>query len=141
MFGYFFDVGFSFIADHPDRYVDKITHHRLDIASDITNFGKLGSFDFDEWCTGEAREASRNFGFADAGRTDQYDVVRHDLLAEILFDALPPPAITQRNRDCTLRCFLTDDVLVELTDDLTWRQLFQPIAFRLRCFWCVRYQL
>ena len=43
----------------------------------------------------------------------------------VLGDLLPAPAVAQSDGDGTLRLVLTDDVLVELTDDLAWRQGIQ----------------
>src|SRR5690606_12061396 len=73
-------------------------------------------------------EPPRDLGLADAGRSDQDDVVGHDLVAQVVIDALPAPAIAQRDRDRSLRGRLPDDVLVQLRDDLPRSQVLQPTA-------------
>jgi hypothetical protein len=121
------DFRLALLADHVDGDVDQVTHHRLDIAADVTDLGELRCFDLDERRTGQAGEAACNLGFADAGRTDQDDVVRHDLLTEIIVHTLAPPPVAQRDRDRALRIVLSDDVLVQLTHDLPRRQLIVPL--------------
>ena len=66
-----------------------------------------------------AREAPRDLGLADAGRTDHQDVLRRDLRAQVLDHLHATPAVAQGNRDGTLRSALPDDVLVELLDDFS----------------------
>src|SRR5690606_41283630 len=82
--------------------------------------------DLDERRAGESREPPCDLGLPHPSGADHDDVVRHDLLAEIVADTLAPPAVPQCDGDGLLRRFLPDDVLVELGDDLPWRQLVQP---------------
>jgi hypothetical protein len=44
----------------------------------------------------------------------------------LLLDTLPPPAIPQHDRDRLLGIVLSDDVLVELGDDLTRSEFVEP---------------
>src|SRR5437762_3378889 len=53
-----------------------------------------------------------------AGRPDHQDVLRRDLLPQRVRDLLAPPAIAQRDGHRALRPTLSDDVLVELMDNL-----------------------
>ena len=102
-----------------DRRLDQVADDRVDVAADVAHLGELGRLDLDERRVGEARQAARDFGLADAGRADHQDVLRRDLLAQRLGHLLPPPAVAQRDRDGALRVVLPDDVLVELGDDFS----------------------
>src|SRR5213075_2498809 len=95
----------------------------FDVASDVADFGELRRLDLDERRARELRQATRDFGFADAGGTDENDVVRTDLLANRLGSTLTAPAIAQRNRHRLLRVSLSHDIAIELGDDLLWRQV------------------
>ena len=111
------------LTDEFDADVSKIADDRIHIAADITHFGEFGGFDFDEGCIGQTGETPRNFGFANAGRTNHEDVLWRDLVAQWLRHLLAPPAVTQRNRYGPLGAVLTDDVTIELGDDFGRRHL------------------
>jgi hypothetical protein len=78
--------------------------------------------DLDERRVGELRQAPRDFGLADAGRTDHEDVLGRDLLAQRLLYLHATPAVAQRNGHGALGRVLADDVLVELLNDLAGRE-------------------
>ena len=67
-----------------------------------------------------ARRASRRAisVLPDAGRTDHQDVLRRDFFGEFWRQLLPAHPVTQRDGHGALGLGLTDDVLVELGDDL-----------------------
>ena len=100
-----------------DRGLGEVADDRVDVATDVADFGELGCFDLDEWRIGELGEAARDLGLADAGRADHQDVLGRDFLAQRLGDLLPAPAVAQRDRDGALGRMLPDNVLVELVDD------------------------
>ena len=103
--------------------LDEVADDRVDVAADVADLGELRRFDLDERRIGEAREAARDLGLADAGRSDHQDVLRRDLLAQRLGHLLPAPAVAQRDRDGALGGILPDDVLVELGDDFVGRHV------------------
>ena len=105
-------------ARQRDRDLDEVAHDLLDVAADIADLGELGRLDLEERRAGEPREPARNLGLADAGRADHQDVLRQHLLAQLLVELQPPPAIAQRDRDRALGVALADDEAVELGDDL-----------------------
>ena len=109
-------------ADHVDRQLDEIAHHRLDVAPDVADLGKLRRLDLDERRLREPGEPARDLRLADAGRPDHQDVLRDDVLGHVGRQLLPPHAVAQRDGDRALRVLLPDDVLVELDDDLPRRQ-------------------
>ena len=37
------------VANHVDRDFDEVANHRFDVTADVTDFGKLRRFDFQEW--------------------------------------------------------------------------------------------
>src|SRR5205814_7042064 len=114
---------FALAAYHVDRALDEIAHHPFDVASDVADFGELRRLDLDERRARELRQATRDLGFADAGGTDENDVVRTDLLANRLGRTLTAPAIAQRNRHRLFRVSLAHDIAIELGDAPLWRQL------------------
>ena len=101
-----------------DRDLDEIAHDLLDVAADIADLGELGRLDLEERRAGELGEAAGNLGLADAGRADHQDVLGQHLLAQLVVELQPPPAVAQRDRDRALGVALTDDEAVELGDDL-----------------------
>src|SRR5205814_4227646 len=89
-----------------DADLDQVAHDRVDVAADVADLGELGRLDLDERRFGEAREAPRDLGLADAGRPNHEDVLRRDLLAQRLGDLLPAPAVPERDGDRALRLCL-----------------------------------
>ena len=106
------------LADHHDGGVDEVAHDLLDVAADIADLGELGRLDLEERRLGELGEAARDLGLADAGRADHQDVLRVDLVADVVGQLLAPPAVAQRHGDGALGVGLADDEAVELGDDL-----------------------
>ena len=122
LLGDFLHLGFPLSAHHVDRALDEIAHHRLDIAADVADLGELGRFHLDERRLRETREAPRDFGLPDAGRSDHQDVLRRDFLGELGRQLLAAHPVAQRDRNGAFGGGLTDDVLVQLGDDLPRRQ-------------------
>jgi len=106
------------LASHGERDLDQIADDRLDVAADIADLGELGGLDLDEGGVGELGEAARDLGLADAGGADHQDVLGQHLLAQLLGQLLPAPAVAERDRDRALGVVLADDEAVELGDDL-----------------------
>ena len=109
------------LADHLDGDLGQVAHDRLDVAADVADLGELRGLDLEERRVGQARQAPRDLGLADARRPDHQDVLRQDLARHLGREALPAPAVAQRDRHGLLRALLADDVLVELGDDLARR--------------------
>ena len=99
---------FSF-AHERDADLDQIAHDLFDIAADIADLGKFGGLDLQERRAGEPGQPAGNLGLADAGRADHQNVFRQHFLAQFVVELQPPPAVAQRNRDCTLGVALADD--------------------------------
>ena len=106
------------LAQLQDRDLDEIAHDLLDVAADVADLGELRRLDLQERRAGELGEPPRDLGLAHAGRTDHQDVLRQHLLAQLLVELQPPPAIAQRDGDRALGVALADDEAVELGDDL-----------------------
>ncbi len=117
------DLRHGVFAGHLDRHVDQVAHDAVDLAADVADLGKLGGFDLDEGCFGQPREAPRDLGLADAGRTDHQDVLGRDFAAQRLVDLDAPPAIAQGDGHRALGLVLADDVLVQFLDDFSWCHL------------------
>ena len=106
-----------------DRDLDQVAHDLLDVAADIADLGELGRLDLDERSAGELGEPAGDLGLADAGRADHQDVLRQYLLAQLLVELQPPPAVAQGDRDRALGVGLADDEAVELGDDFAGRKI------------------
>ena len=107
-------LGHPLFADHVDRELGQIAHHRFDVAADVSDLGVLRGLDLDERRLRQPREPARDLGLADAGRPDHQDVLRRDLFREVGRQLLPPRPVAQRDRDRALGLRLPDDVLVQL---------------------------
>ena len=90
------------VAHEADRRLDKIAHDLIHVAADIADFGELRRLNFKKGRIGELCEPARNLGLADAGWADHQDILRENLLAHILVELLPAPAIAKRNGDRAL---------------------------------------
>ncbi len=108
-----------FFARHLDRDVHQILDDGIDLAADVTDFGELGGFDFDERRAGEASETTSDLGLADAGGADHQNVLRRDFSAQRFGDLHAAPTIAQRDGDGALGRALADNVLVELLNDFS----------------------
>ena len=65
------------------------------------------------------REAARNLGLADSGRSDHQNIFRRDFRAQRLAHLLPAPPITQCDCDRTFGAILANDVLVKFVNDFS----------------------
>ncbi len=118
-----FHLVFALGPHHVHGVLDQVADHRLDIAPDIPDLGELRGLDLHERRGRELGEPTGDFRLPDAGRPDQDDVVRVDLIAHRLGRALAAPAISQRDGDRLLGRTLADDVPIEFGHDLAWRQV------------------
>ena len=111
-------------TNHRDCEFDDISHHRLDIATNVAHLGELGGFHLQKRRLGQPREPPGDLGLADAGRSDHQDVLGRYLVGEFRRQLLAPNPAAECNRDRSLRTVLSNDVAVELGNDLTRRQGF-----------------
>ena len=112
-----------------DRDLDQVAHDLLDVAADIADLGELGRLDLEERRARELRQPARNLGLADAGRADHQDVLRQHLLAQLVVELQPPPAVAQRDRDRALGVGLADDEAVELGNDFAREKSRSCVAY------------
>ena len=104
-------------AGQRDRDLDEVAHDLLDVAPHIADLGELGGLDLEERGARELGEPARDLGLAHTGRADHQDVLGQHLLAQLVVELQPPPAVAQRDRDRALGVGLADDETVELGDD------------------------
>src|SRR5690606_51394 len=109
----------AFGAHHVDRTLDEVPYHGLDVSSDVADLGELGGLHLDERSSGKLREAARDFGLADARRSNEDDVVRSDLVPQPLGRTLAAPPVAKGDGDRLLRVRLSYDVAIQLGHDLT----------------------
>jgi hypothetical protein len=112
-----------FLLDHRHAELDEVANHRLDVAPDVADLRVARRLHLHERRGDERREAAGDLRLADAGRTDEHDVLRRDVVALLRGELLPAPAVAQGDRDHALRVRLPDDVAVELLDDALRRQV------------------
>ncbi len=116
------------LADQADRVLDQFSHHALDVATVVTNFGVLGRLHFDKRSAGQLGQPTRNLRLANARRTDHQNVLGRDLSRHILGQLLAPPTIADGDRHRPLGVVLTHNVPVEFLNDLARRQVAQPVG-------------
>src|SRR6266851_5691477 len=125
LFGAVGDFIELFLADHVDGGFHEIADHRFHIAPDVTDFGVLGSFDFDKRAARKARETPGNLRLSDARGADHENVLRQNILGDLRRKLLAADAIAQRHGYGTLGRGLPHDVLVELQNDLARRHVVE----------------
>ena len=106
-------VAAGLLAHLGDRDLDQVAHDAFHVAADIADLGEFRGLHFQEWRLRQFRQTARDLGLADAGRPDHQDVLRQHLLAQLVVELQPPPAIAKRNRDRALRVVLADDEAIE----------------------------
>lgn len=105
------DAGFNQIADDA-----------LHIAPDIADLGELRRLNLDERRIHQLRQTACDFRLAHAGGSDHQDVLGHNLLANLLGKLCAAITVAQGDRDRTLGVVLTDDIAIQLANDLFWRK-------------------
>jgi len=120
-------AGFDF-ARFLHRNLGQIADDRIDVATDIADFGELGGLDLDEGRIGKLCQTARDLGLADSGGTDHQDVFRRDFLTQRIRHLRAPPAIAQRDGDRALGGGLTDDMFVQLGNDFLGRHHWQRVS-------------
>ena len=111
--------------DHVDGQLHEIADHRFHIPPDIAHLGEFRRLDLDEGRVVEFGKPPGDFGLADAGGPDHDDVLRGDLLPQLLRDILAAPAVPERDRHGPLGLLLADDVLIQFFDDLPRCQIIR----------------
>ena len=106
------------LANQADRVFDQLADHALDVAAVVADLGVLRGLDLDERGAGERRQPAGDFRLADAGGPDHEDVLGRDLIAHVVIELLPPPAIANGDRHGPLGLVLPDDMPIELGDNL-----------------------
>ena len=82
--GLVLDLLHPLAVEHVDRDLDQVADDGLDVPPDVADLGELGRLDLDEGCVDDLGDAPRDLRLADAGRPDHEDVLRLDLLAQVL---------------------------------------------------------
>ena len=98
--------------------IHQITDDAVHIAADIAHFGELRRLDLQEGGLCQPGQTAADFGLAHTGRADHQDVLRIDLVAQIIAQLLAPPAVAHGNGDGALGVVLADDETVKLRHDL-----------------------
>src|SRR5262249_12634571 len=111
------------LTDHADGGLRQVADHAFDVAADVADLGVLGRLDLEERGADELRQPAGDLGLADAGGADHDDVLGDDVLAQLGRQLLAAPAVAYGNRHRPLGGVLSDDVAVQLLDNLTRRHL------------------
>ena len=116
-----------FRLDHRDGLLRQVADHRFAVPPDIADLGEFRRLHLDERRLGQFREPARNLGLPHSGRADHDDVLGDDFIAQMRRQPLASPPRAERNRHHPFGIALSDDVPVQLLDDLARRQTFQPL--------------
>ncbi len=122
----------ALFADHIDGDIDEIANHGFDIAADVTDFGELAGFYFEERRIGEFGEAAGDFGFANAGGPNHENVFGHDLFGHFGVELLTADAIAESDGNGAFGVGLTDNVLIEFSDNFARSEFVEKRRFRGR---------
>jgi hypothetical protein len=82
-----------FFLHHVDGEVGEVTDDGFHVTTHIAYFGEFRRFHFNKRRLRELRQTARDLSLADPGRADHDDVLRHDLLAQVIGNLLTTPAI------------------------------------------------
>ena len=118
LLGLVLDLFEPLFADHVDGDLDQVADHGFDIATDVADLGKLAGLDLEEGRVGQLGQAAGDLGFADARGSDHDDVLGHDVIGDVGRQLLAALAIAQGYGDGALGGLLSNDVFIELGDDL-----------------------
>ncbi len=116
------NFGEPFLAHEIHTELHEVANHGLDVAADVADLRELRGFDLEKWRLREPRQAPGDFRLADARRADHQDVLGRDLFRQLRCELLAPQAVAKRDRDGPFCGRLTNNVLVELANDLPGRQ-------------------
>src|SRR4029450_12820547 len=120
---------FSFsVANQPNSDLEQVANDLLYIASDIANFSKFRGLDFEKRGAGQPRKPAGNFSLANPGWANHQDIFWKDLLAQLLVELQPPPAVAQCNRDRAFCIALADDKAIQFGNDSAGKEVSH--AFR-----------
>ena len=122
------------LAGLRDRDLNQVAHDLLDVAPDITHLGELGGFDLEKGRACELGKPARNLGLADPSRANHQNILWQHLLAQLVVELEPPPAVAQRDRDRAFGVGLPDDEAIEFGDDFAGGEVGHglPVSFQGR---------
>ncbi len=114
----------------------QVPDHALHVPAHIANFCVFARLHLHKGRAGQPGQTAGDFCFADAGGADHQNVVRQDLLADLVLAVAPPPAVAQGDGHRPFGIFLADDVAVQLFDDLPGGQV-QGVFLHsaITCIW------
>ena len=116
------------LPDHAHRVFRQVTDDTLHITPHVADFSEFGRFNFDERSIDKLREATCDFCFSDACRSDHQNIFRNDFFTQLLIH--PAPAISVPQGDCNsfLGFILSYNIPVKLVHDLPGSQLFTHLS-------------
>src|SRR5678816_1995489 len=125
----------SRLLRHIDRDFGKLTDNTFDVTSDVTDLGKFRGLDLDERRVCDTCESSSDLGLSDTRRADHQNVFWKDVLCDLRRELLASDAISKSDSDGPFGVALSDDVFIELFDDLSGCQVVEvsPTTY-LFCF-------
>src|SRR5690606_14940783 len=119
----FFYLLFLLRLDEVHCLVYKIADHAFYVASNIAHFRELCCFHLYEGSIGNARKPARDFRLTDTRSTNHQYVVGNNFPLHVGLDTHPPPPVAKCNRDVALGIVLTNNVFVQLLNNLLGRQV------------------
>jgi hypothetical protein len=114
-----------FLADHVNGDLHQVANHGFNVAADVAHLGKLRRLDLQERRIRQLGQAARDLRLTHARGSDHDDVLGNDFFGQLGRQLLATHAVAQRDCHSALRVLLSHHVLVELGDDLTWRELVE----------------
>ena len=109
------------LAD-PHAGLDQIADDALHVAADIADLGEFRRLDLDKRRVHQLGQTAGDFGLAHARRADHQDVFGHDFIPDFLRKLRAAIAVAQGDGDGALGLVLTDDIAIQLANNLFRRQ-------------------
>ena len=103
----------------------------------IADFGVLGGFNLEKRRADQLGQPAGDLRLTDAGGADHDDVLGRDVLAHLVRQILPPPAIANGHRHRLLGSILADDVAIQFLNNLPRRQIchFKSLLIMVISHW------
>ncbi len=114
-------------AHHAHGGLDQVANHRVHVAADIPDLRVLARLHLDERGADETGQPARDLSLPHPRGADHEDVLRDDLVPDIVGELLAPHAVAQRDGHRSLGGRLADDVLVQLRHDPARSEVVQFI--------------
>ena len=116
------------VLHQADAGLHQVADDGFHVAAHVAHLGELRGLHLDEGRVHQLGQAAGDLGLAHARRADHQDVLRGDFFADVLGQLGAAVAVAQGHGHGALGLVLTDDVSIQLTNDLAGGKLSHLIS-------------